>query len=60
MKTRKKETREKRVEKLTGIFNYCSQKLTTDETKAALASVIDKDYKKTEEALEKAGILIKI
>ena len=58
-----KETRKKRIEKLTGIFSYCSQKLSKDETKAAISTVLDpvvRDCKKTEEALEKAGILIKI
>ena len=63
MKTREKETREKRVERLTGIFSYCSQKLTADETKAAISTVLDpvaRDCKKTEEALERAGTLIKI
>ena len=61
-KTRYQKERDARVEGLTGIFSYCSQKLSRDETKVAIASVIDpvvRDCKKTEARLERAGILIR-
>ena len=57
-----KETRDARIERLAGVFSYCSQKGSNDETKAAIVSVIDpvvKGCKETEARLERAGILIR-